>query len=320
MTGASTRRLVAADVLPLLDLIPAPDLSRNDLRELRARLEAPLPDAPPLPVAPGWAAAPGRGEAPDVPLLIFDPPGRTSKAAVLDIHGGGMVMGTAAIDNCNNAALAIRHGVLIVSVDYRLAPEAPFPAPQEDCYAALAWMVANATALGIDPDRIAVMGASAGGGLAASLALMARDRGELSLCAQLLTYPMLDHRTGSETCPYRNPFTGEFIWTRADNQIGWKALLGGYCLDDARLGWFSPARAETLQDLPPTFIATGALDLFFDEDLSYSQRLAAAGVPVEVHVYPGGFHAFDNMPDARIARQYRADLDRALQSMLGLGA
>jgi acetyl esterase/lipase len=212
--------------------------------------------------------------------------------------------------------MALEHDCVIVSVDYRLAPETPFPGPQEDNYGALLWLVDHAGELGVDPPRIVVMGGSAGGGLAASLTLMARDRGGPSLAGQVLIYPMLDWRTGGADDPYRNRHTGEFIWTREKNRFGWAALRGDYQPTDERKHWFSPALAETLADLPPAYIATGALDLFLDENLDYARRLIDCGVRTELHVYPGAIHAFDMVPDTDLGDQAAMDMKRALARLL----
>jgi triacylglycerol lipase len=206
----------------------------------------------------------------------------------------------------------------VASVEYRLAPDTPFPGPQEDCYAALRWLVGAADELGIDPVRIGVTGESAGGGLAAAVALMARDREDIRIAAQILVYPMIDHRVGGAQDPWRNRHTGEFIWTRGSNQFGWESLRGGYGVDDERKGWFSPSRADDLAGLPPTWIGVGTLDLFFDEDLDYARRLVDAGVPVELHVYPGAFHGFDRAAEARVTKDFRRDLHAGTRRLLGL--
>ncbi len=299
----------------MLDAFPPLEFTAETLPGIRAIFGTPMPDAPTPVLEPEQIFAKGRNGAPDVRILIFDPPGRTGKAAILHIHGGGMVLGYTAANDLANAALAVALGVMIVSVDYRLAPEAPFPGPQEDCMAALDWIVDNADVRGIDTSRIAVAGESAGGGLAAAVALMARAEGTIRLRAQFLTYPMLDYRTGTEQSPGLQ-HTGEFIWTRSHNRFGWDALRGDYACDDVRAGWFSPALATDLSGLPPTFIATGALDLFLEENLEYVRRLAGAGVPVELHVYPGAFHAFNIMPTARITQNYNRDLAAAISAML----
>ena len=313
----TTRPLVDPQIAPLLDMLPPLELSDEAIAGIREMLNAPPPDLPPCPLEPQSRSAPGLDGAPDVPVLVFDPPGRTSKAAIYQIHGGGMVVGTAASGNLSNAALALALGVVVVSVDYRLAPENAFPAPQMDCLGGYDWLVANADELGIDPGRIAIFGESAGGCLAASLALMIRDTGRPAPCAQLLTYPMLDYRTGSDEYPAL-PNTGEFVWTSAHNRYGWGALKGEYGADDERIGWFSPAHAADLSGLPPTWMAVGALDLFLAEDLDYAKRLVAAGVPVEAHVYPGCIHAFNMVPGARMADAYSRDLAEALKAFFGL--
>jgi acetyl esterase len=305
----TTRALVDPEILPIIDLLPLMDMTRENLPEARARLSEQPSDAPPPLLKPETKFAAARDGAPDVKLLVYNPPSENrSRGAILHIHGGGMVLGNAEMSLMTAPSVALAHDLVIVSVDYRLAPEAPFPGPQEDCYAGLAWLVGHAVELGVDPARIMVMGESAGGGLAAALAQMVRDRGEYQLSAQILFYPMLDHRVGGPDCPYNNPITGEFIWTKGRNQFGWSCLRGSYALDDDRIGWFSPARANNVAGLPPTYIAIGALDLFLDEDLDYARRLAAAGVPCELHLYPGAIHAFNMVPTAAVAQQANRDL------------
>ncbi|MGN6496875.1 MAG: alpha/beta hydrolase fold domain-containing protein, partial [Tsuneonella sp.] len=174
----------------------------------------------------------------------------------------------------------------------------------------------EAAALGADPANLVVTGESAGGGLAAAVALMARDRGGPALAGQVLVYPMLDHRTGGPECQWKNPSTGEFIWTPEGNRVGWGALKGDYAANDERKGWFSAALADDLSGLPPTWIGTGSLDLFFDEDLDYARRLAAAGVPVELHSYPGAIHAFNVMAEAGVSKRFSADMLGAAARML----
>jgi len=181
----------------------------------------------------------------------------------------------------------------------------------EDAYAALKWVHGQAQSLGIDPARIAIGGESAGGGLAAALGLLARDRGEIPVCFQLLIYPMLDDRTG--TAPPLNAHTGEFIWTRSDNQFGWSSLLGHPAGQADASCYAVPARAQSVVGLPPTFIAVGALDLFLEEDIAYAQRLLQAGIATELHVYPGAFHAFDLMAPAQVAQQFERDFRTALR-------
>ncbi len=312
----TTRHLVDPQIVDMLDM-PSLDLTAETLPEIRVNplFTGELVPPPPFPVSEAWAPS---AHGPDVRLVIMNPPSTaTNRGAVLHIHGGGMVVGTADRAVADKPHLALQHDCVVVSVDYRLAPETPFPGPQEDNYAALLWLADHAASLGVDPARVVVMGESAGGGLAASLALMARDRGGPRLAGQVLIYPMLDWRTGSPACPYANRHTGEWIWTRDKNRFGWEALRGDYQPVDARKAWFSPALADDLSALPPTYIATGALDLFLDEDLAYARGLIDAAVPTELHVYPGAIHAFEMVPDTTLAEQAAMDLRRALGRLLG---
>lgn len=311
----STRRLVHPSLLPLLELMPGGGFSDEALPQIRAQSEQRFAFLGEPVLQPEVKLIDGPGG----PLEIYwyDPsPGTTGRAALLHIHGGGMVIGSARSMQHGPAGMAAALGIPVASVEYRLAPEHPFPAPQDDCLAGLKWLSSNAADLGVDPARIGIIGESAGGGLAAATALMARDLGGPALAAQFLVFPMLDHRTGSEACPYDNPTTGEFIWTRESNRFGWGALRGSYGIDDARKGWFSPSLAESLTGLPQTWIGTGSLDLFLDENLDYARRLIAAGVPVELHVYPGAIHAFQAIADGPLAHAFNRDLHGAIARWL----
>ena len=311
----STRHLVDPQIAPMLDM-PSLDLTAETLAEIRANPLFTGAEVPPPPFPVSEAFAPVEG-APDVRLLIMNPPSQAQdRGAILHLHGGGMVVGTPDRAVADKPQLALEHDCVVVSVDYRLAPETPFPGPQEDNYAALLWLADNAAGLGVDPGRIVVMGESAGGGLAASLALMARDRAGPKLAGQVLIYPMLDWRTGGPDDLYRNRHTGEFVWTREKNRFGWEALRGGYSPTDERKAWFSPALGENLSGLAPTYISTGALDLFLDEDLDYARRLIDCGVPTELHVYPGAIHAFEMVPGTGLAEQAAMDLRRGIGRLL----
>jgi acetyl esterase/lipase len=200
-----------------------------------------------------------------------------------------------------NRHLVSHADCLIISVDYRLGPETPHPGPVEDCYAALKWLYANAEPLGVIRNRIAVGGESAGGGLSAALALLARDRGEVPVIFQMLAAPLLDDRTCIRKDTH--PYAGEFIWTAETNYLGWKALLGCEPGSPGVSPYAAAARAENLAGLPPTFISVGALDLLFEENLEYARRLARAGVPVELHVYPGALHGFELVADSHLAKE-----------------
>ena len=198
-------------------------------------------------------------------------------------------------------------------------PETPTPGPLEDCYTALAWTVQSGADFGIDTSRVVLKGESAGGGLAAALALLSRDRGEFRPLHQHLTYPMLDDRTGTMRPP--GPYAGEFVWTAKDSQFAWPALLGGPAGGADVSPYAAPARATDLAGLPPAYIMAGALDLFADESTDYARRLMQAGVPAELHIYPGGFHGFDLAPAAEVAIAARASslaaLSRAFASANG---
>lgn len=312
----STRHLIDPETLPLLELMVMGEFTAETLPQIRAMAEARFAFLEEPVLKPDVRLI----EGPGGPLEIywFDPaPGSRGRGALLHIHGGGMIIGSAKSMQHGPAMMALATGMPVASVEYRLAPEHPFPVPQEDCLAGLTWLAGQSHDLGVDPKRIGIIGESAGGGLAASVALMARDLGGPALAAQFLTYPMLDHRTGGPDCPWRNPMTGEFVWTRASNQFGWEALQSGYPLDDDRIGWFSPARAESLEGLPPCWIGTGTLDLFLDENLDYARRLTAAGVPIELHTYPGGIHGFNAVAESRLAKAFTRDLIDAVRRLLG---
>jgi triacylglycerol lipase len=313
---SKTRHLVDPELQPMLDM-PDRQLDAETLALLRNDPLFSGAELPPPAFAVTEAFAPGE-QGPEVRLVVMNPPSEAKdRAAILHIHGGGMVVGVADTATVTKCPLALEHDCVIVSVDYRLAPETRFPGPQEDNYAGLEWLAGHAVELGVDPSRIVVMGESAGGGLAASLALMARDRGGPALAGQVLIYPMLDWRTGGPDDPWKNRHTGEFIWTHDKNRFGWEALRGDYQPTDERKGWFSPALADDLSGLPPTFLATGALDLLLDENIDYVRRLIDAGVPAELHVYPGAIHAFEMVPGTLLQEQAAADLRRGLQRLLG---
>ncbi|AUW59675.1 arylesterase [Sphingobium sp. SCG-1] len=315
-----SRNLLDPDLAALED--PALSISADcaNLSDIRDRLLTTLATIlPPAATAPEVVMAPRLyDDEPSVPIRIHRPAGLPSPApAILHIHGGGFIMGTAGMNDGSDERLATRHRAIVASVDYRLAPETPFPGPLEDCYAAVAWLAANADAIGIDPDRISLLGESAGGGLAAALAILARDRGGPKLASQFLIYPMLDDRTGTPDGA-QNPTSGQFGWTRASNRFGWRALRGGQPIQAERAGHFAPAKVRDMTGLPFTYIAVGALDLFVDESLDYGVRLLHAGVRVELHLYPGASHGFDLVTDADVSIRFRRDLDDALSRSLRL--
>ena len=314
MTGPqNTRSLVDPQLLGLLDVWPQVKLTEDLLPVIRGADRIPMPelDEAAKAVALTRRTAPGSADSPDVDVLIYRPAaGEGPFSCIFHIHGGGYVIGSVDAQEAQHRAMVAQLGCIIVTVDYRLAPETVFPGAIEDCYAALAWTFANAADLGIDPARIGVMGESAGGGLAAALALLARDRGEHALAFQHLIYPMLDDRTVTHPDPH--PYTGEFIWDAHNNHFGWAALLGQEPGSTRVSPYAAAARAEDLSGLPQTFISTGGLDLFLEEDLEYARRLMRAGVATELHVYPGGYHGFDFDPAAEVSARARRDSLAAL--------
>jgi acetyl esterase/lipase len=259
--------------------------------------------------------APGSQGDPAVRVRVYQPNDQSGKLPALYwIHGGGYVMGDIDQDDRLMKQLVKRIGCVAVSVDYRLAPEHPFPAPVEDCYAGLKWLFAQAGELGVDPSRIAIGGASGGGGLCAGLALMTRDRGEVRPAFQLLIYPMIDDRNAT---PASHAITDPRMWNRESNRLGWKAYLGRDGGGTGVSPYAAASRATDLTNLPPAYIPVGALDLFVDENIEYAQRLVQAGVPTELHVYPGAFHGFDLFaPSAAVSKQFKTDRDNALKRAL----
>jgi acetyl esterase/lipase len=252
---------------------------------------------------------PGPAGAPDLSVLILRPArgqGGRGRAlpGVYHTHGGGMVMGTNRSGADELALWVDEVGVVAVSVEYRLAPEHPHPAPVEDCYAGLVWTGEHCDELGIDPARLIIAGASAGGGLAAGTALMARDRGGPALSHQMLMCPMLDDRG---ITPSSQELDGEGVWDRTSNLTGWTALLGAARGGPDVSPYAAPARAEDLTGLPATFIDVGSVETFRDEDIDYAARLSRAGISVEFHLWPGGFHGFDGLaPQTALAQAARA--------------
>ncbi|MGF1598716.1 MAG: alpha/beta hydrolase [Acidimicrobiales bacterium] len=229
------------------------------------------------------------------------------------IHGGGYVLGSPEQDDLRFDRWCQRFDLVGVAVQYRLAPEHPFPAGVEDCYAGLRWVKEHGAELGIDTDRVGIGGPSGGGGLAAALALMVRDRAELTIDYQLLIYPMIDDTLTTGTSHFEVP-----VWDRASNTFGWSSYLGDRFGTDDVPSHAAPARATDLSGLPPTYLMVGSLDAFADEDIEYARRLNHAGVPVELHVYPGAPHGFEGFaPGAAVSRQARRDINDWLARQLG---
>ncbi|HKS13947.1 MAG TPA: alpha/beta hydrolase [Pseudomonas sp.] len=293
---------------------PASHWSLQSLDAIRSRVDATFPSTPNARCEERWLQL---GSKQRLRLCLYWPtPQGAATPALLYLHGGGFVLGRPEMADDYLADLAVELGALIVAVDYRLAPEHPFPAPLEDCYAALAWIFEQAQVLHVDTQRVILHGHSAGGGLAAALALLVRERAQYRVTGLVMVYPMLDHRTGSPACADSNPTTGSVGWSPVANQFCWSCLQGAYPVDDDRRMLFSPALAEDLHGLPPSFMAVGALDLFVDENLAFARGLSHAGVPVEFHLYPGVPHMFDQLPGPQ-TEQCLHDVRRALTVLCG---
>lgn len=261
---------------------------------------------------------PGPPDGPPVRVRTFRPAGSTDPLpALFYIHGGGMVIGSIDTEDALTRSYCLEVGCAAVSVEYRLAPENPHPAPVEDCYAALAWTVENAERLGIDPERIAIYGGSAGGGLAAGTALLARDRGGPALAFQMLLYPMLDDRCAT---PSGREVEAIGVFDGWASREGFQALLGDTWDGGDVDAYAAPSRSTDLAGLPPTWIDVGELDALRDEAIDYATRLMRAGVPTDLHVTPGCFHASEVfVPDAAVSTRIVAARIGALRRALGTG-
>lgn len=294
-----------------------------NLAETRAKMTR---WTPPYLAGPAVVARmiPGPKGAPEVRVLVINAAVAPSvslrhRPALLWIHGGGYVAGTAAGEAAIAQQIALEQDCVIVSVDYRLAPETRFPGSLEDNYAALKWLYAHAAELGVDPARIALMGTSAGGGHVAMLSAAARDRGEVPVLFQLMLSPMLDDCTGSTRQP--PPGVGELVWTAESNRFGWSSFLGVPAGSRRVPDGAVPARRVDLRGLPPTYIGVGSIDLFVGENIDYAARLIEAGVQVELNVVPGAYHVFFAIrPDADVSKRFRASYSSALSRAFRLAA
>lgn len=304
---------IVAPMVAALTAVPAAAGDWKTLRETGNAELALLADA--IPAVTGVEREDVTVAAPDgaaIPARLYRKAGvRPPGSGILYIHGGGMVLGSMDLYDKEVAAYVAESGVPVLSVDYRLAPEHQHPVPVEDCFAALTWLHAHATGYGIDPARIAVMGDSAGGGLAAGTAILARDRA-VPVARQILIYPMLDDRNVVPD-PELVPF---ITWAYESNMTGWGALLGELRGRDDAPAAGAPARLDDFSGLAPAYIEVGELDIFRDEDIEYARRLGAAGVSTELHVYPGQPHGFDLIGAATSAGiRSRADRMRVLRSL-----
>ena len=314
----SRRDLIDPELRPPLDqllvALPGGFNAIGDITERRAALEA-LGAARELPPNPAVAiteqVVPGPAGAPDITLRIYRPvSGPSPRPGIYYIHGGGMILGSASRDDFGASSFCEKVGATVVSVEYRLAPENPHPAPIEDCYAGLEWTARHAAELDIDLSRLAIYGASAGGGLTLATALMARDKGYPAIKFQMPIYPMIDHR--HET-PSSYEITDVGIWDRSGNIEAWQWYLGEGKVDH----YAAPVLAEDLTGLPPTYIDVGTVDLFRDEDIAFAMRLMAAGVPTELHVWPGAYHGAEGFaPEAALSRRIVAGRMEAMRRAL----
>ena len=304
------------ELAPLVEVLPKSDIS--DLTAARAGMASMLEvlnadvDVAGLCIVDHQVARPG--EDPAVPVRVYAPDAPAPAAgrpALLDIHGGGFVNGDISMQHGFAANVARRLNAVVAAVEYRLAPEHPFPAGLDDCFAALQWMHREASSLGIDTARIAISGQSAGGGLAAATALLARDRGGPALCFQFLGIPELDHRL--ETTSMRT-FVDTPLWNRPSAELSWRHYLGGKTADVSP--YASPAIAEDLRALPPTYLTTMEFDPLRDEGVIYALRLMQAGVPVELHSFPGTFHGSGLVVTAAVSQRAQQELMGVLQRAL----
>jgi acetyl esterase/lipase len=260
---------------------------------------------------------PGPPGGADIALTIFERSDRKPQGpAIYYIHGGGMIIGDrwfgtgTVIDWVNDL------DAILISVEYRLAPEHPYPAPVDDCSTALLWVSSHQAELGFDPGRLIIAGASAGGGLAAGVTLKMRDEGGPTLAGQVLIYPMLDDRNETRSS-YQ--FDGFGRWNRASNDTGWDAYLGDRRKTEQVPIYAAPARAMDLSNLPPTFIDVGSAEVFRDENVAYASQIWADGGDCELHVWPGGFHAFDMAaPEAALSKAMMETRTKWLKRTLGL--
>ena len=303
------------DFMPVIDLHD-PALARAEFEKLLVAMRVPLPEADALDIEDLFV--PGREGDPAVAVRVYRPkatPAGATAPGILLIHGGGFIIGSVEAEHAGAVLMAVDAGAVLVSVEYRLAPEHPYPAGLRDCYAALTYLHAEAAGLGVDTSRVAVVGASAGGGLAAATALLARDLGGPSLCFQMLHIPELDDRL--ET-PSMQTFVDSPLWNRPLAVQSWKAYLGDLAATDDVPVYAAPARATDLRGLPPAYVSTAENDPLRDEGICYALAMLRAGVSVELHQFPGTFHGSALVTRAEVSKRASREAAVVLRRALGV--
>ena len=311
--NSSTRHLVDAELLSALDAMPSFSVNAETLAGVRraiADARVPAPPGPDTTVEERHLPGP---DGTSLRVLVYAPEAPSRTGGLLWLHGGGMVMAKPDGNEALCRYLAHIAGCVVVAVDYRLAPEHPYPAALDDCYAALRWMHDSADELGISSKLFAVAGESGGGGLAAGLALLTRDRADITLSAQFLLYPMLDDRTGRPSEPDPLPSSGEFVWTRESNRFAWSAVMGADAGGPDVAIYAAPGRATDLRGMAPTSIFIGELDLFIGENIRFARTLVGSTVATDFHVYPGAYHGFISFAqDAEVSQRAFKDFVSAI--------
>ncbi|MCV7029900.1 alpha/beta hydrolase [Mycobacterium sherrisii] len=301
-------------VVPYLPGLPGGDpvAMRASLSEMIAQF--PPPDTTGLQIEN--RQIPGRPGDPEIPIRIYRPERRGAPAAAYHVHGGGFIAGDLETEHAFNVELSRQLGIVVVSVDYRLAPETPYPGGLEDVYAGLVWTATHADELGIDPQRIAIQGTSAGGGLCAALALLARDRGGPHIAFQFLSVPELDDRLGTASM---TAFVDTPLWSRPRAVVSWDCYLGPGRAGTADVPIYAaPARATDLAGLPPAYVSVMHFDPLRDEGVAYALAMLAAGVSVELHLFPGTFHGSAMIQDAAISKREQAEKLAVLRQALAV--
>lgn len=313
-----TAARIDAELLPAFLTSPSMDFEKVGIQSWRTAF-AKLVNSPALPSDPAVKVynvtiANHTNDA-NIRLRIYQPVDKQSNMpGIYWIHGGGFLFGVPEQDEAQSIRLAKEVGAVVVSVDYRLAPEHPYPAALLDSYDGLAWFAEHAAALGVDKERMAIAGASAGGNLCAALALLARDRGGPNLVLQMPLYPMLDDRLQT---PAAQEDIDMRVWNNTSNRYAWRAYLGELAGSESVSQYMAPARATDLAGLPPMYTCVGNLDPFRDDTINYAARMAQAGIAVELHMYPDAYHAFEVMaPTATLSQQAVAEYIRVLNRAL----